>query len=147
MMEQIKIYISLSPEIVEILVDNEVDVYQTLKTNIPEIINVSGEKGIVGEENHTRDISLIILASSASFFIISQGIVSIINALGNNKKIAVVEKTLIPVENSRGEIVNNSDGKPLLQWQEKTRLVESKLKNYNESKIKALSFELTSKNN
>ncbi|MBC7921130.1 MAG: hypothetical protein H7Z75_08550 [Ferruginibacter sp.] len=117
------IFISLSPEVSELLADNGVDLVEELQKQLPEVRRGYAPDPAIGDHNRTRDITLVILASSAAFYAVSLGIERIINALGNQPMTAV-ETELVPVVSPDGKIVRDNNEQPILHWVEKKKILE-----------------------
>lgn len=90
------IVVTLSPEIQELLADNEIDLVSELQKIYPkEQIKRDYDTSVQVTEDDEREksVALIILASATAFYLISQGIEKIINSLSNKKRAVVKEKS------------------------------------------------------
>jgi hypothetical protein len=121
--KQDRIFISLSPEVQELLADNEIDLVSELQNRG---LDVEGEHGrLPGGDVRTKDVTLIILASAAVIGTLGMTIANILDAIGRNRKALVTEKEWVPVVSPNGEVVRDANGDPMLQWVEKHRLLEA----------------------
>lgn len=144
-MEQERIFISMSPEVQELLADNGIDLVTELRREIPEVRKDYAPDPASAGESRTKDPVLIILASAAAFAAVSMGITKIVDALARNKKVVVTARKLVPIPGPSGEVVRDKDGQPILQWVEETRIVEAQRKVQDKSKLDVSILGLTIK--
>jgi hypothetical protein len=134
-------FISLSPEVKELLADNGLDLIEELKKEIPEIQKDNRSDPTIGDHNRTREITLIILAGTAAVYGISMAIERIINALGN-KPSKVTNTKIVPVLDGKGDVVRDKNGEPILHWVEEAELLEVKNKTIDQGKATISGFGL-----
>jgi len=124
MEDRTQIFVFTSPEIEELLLDNQIDLVALLQR---EGINVS--KGFAknpasNAKSGCKDPTTVILASAALILSITPIISKIIASL-SHKKVVTYEWQCLPVEDSNGNVVRDDYGKPILQWVERARFLES----------------------
>ncbi|NEP49827.1 MAG: hypothetical protein F6K65_13845 [Moorea sp. SIO3C2] len=124
MEDQIQIFLFISPDIKEILIDNETDLVELLQQEGIEVNQVIAKDPTTDAKSGHRDVTAVILASAALALAITPIISKLIAAL-SHKKVVVKELVCVPVEDSLGNVVRDSSGEPILQWVERTRLLES----------------------
>lgn len=123
MQNQAELFVFASSEIQELLADNQLDLVELLNQE-----GVEAEKGLAmnpaaASANSTqKDPAGVILASAALVLAITPLITKILTAL-SHRNIVVRELVCVPVENSSGEVVRDQDGKPILHWIERSRLL------------------------
>ncbi|NEP80071.1 MAG: hypothetical protein F6K17_15540 [Okeania sp. SIO3C4] len=124
MEDLIPIFILTSPDVKELLADNQIDLVEVLQK---EGINVSQEFAqdpTVDPKSGHKDVATVIMASAVLILAITPVLSKVIAAL-SHKKVVVKELVCLPVEDSSGNVVRNSSGEPILQWVERTHFLES----------------------
>ena len=143
-MEQLSdIYIYPSPEIQELLADNNINLADLLKQEGVDITSRLGTDPT--GDKHSKDSTTILMASAAVALALTPILYKVINAL-THKTVVVRELVLVPVEDSQGNILKDDDGVPILHWERRTRLLESREAKQEDTSmsLKApLGFELT----
>ena len=124
MEDQTQIFLFLSPDIQELLIDNEIDLVELLQKEGIELNKSFGKDPTTDAKFGHKDAVTIILASAALVLAITPIISKVIAAL-SHKKVLVKELVCVPVEDTIGNVVKDSYGEPILQWVERTRLLES----------------------
>jgi hypothetical protein len=119
-----ELVILASPEIRELLVDNEVDIVELLRAEGLEVRRGSASEGISDAEDGLKEPVTILLASAAVIASLTPIISRIISSL-THKRVITKERVLVPVEDSKGEIIRDTAGNPILHWVERARLLES----------------------
>jgi hypothetical protein len=118
-----QIFIFASPEIQELLADNE--------TNLVELLNQEGiavSRGYAQDPTQNRNVGnkepvSILLATAALILALTPTISKVITAL-SHKTVEVEEMVLLPVEDSQGNVVHDAAGNPILQWIKRKQLKE-----------------------
>lgn len=121
----VSISVSLSKEVMELFADNGLDLFEELQKEVPNISKDNKLDPTVDEDNLSRDITLVILASSVAFYTISMGIEKIINAI-SNKPSKIKKQRLVPVTDPKGNLVLDRTGEPILHWIDEAEIVEPK---------------------
>jgi hypothetical protein len=120
------VFLYPDPEIQALLADNETDLVDLLRR---EGLNVrSGpetEPGLPIGLRHKEPASVIV-ASAALIAALTPALVRLIEALAH-RSVVVEEKVLQPVENSKGEVVRDKLGEPVLQWVNRAKVIQSTL--------------------
>jgi hypothetical protein len=150
MEDQHEVLLFASPEIEEVLADNRVDLVELLQREGLEVSrSMLKEQGLALEPGLKEPVS-IILASAAVIAALTPAITRAISAL-SRKQVLVTERVLAPVETSTGEVVRDPDGRPVLHWADRARLVEPKTTPSDHASLKAesplgltISFETSS---
>lgn len=123
MQNQVELFIFISPEVQELLVDNQIDLVELLKQEGLEVAKGFSKDPTASADSTQKDPTGIILATSALVLAITPLISKILTAL-SRRSIVTRELVCIPVEDSRGNIVRDSSGEPLLQWVERSRILD-----------------------
>lgn len=122
-MEQEKIFIEMSDDVVATLNDNEVDLIKELQREGHNITRIF-EPNPVKSETGTRSITLVLLAAGGTFLAISAGITKIIDALSRRPTVARTRRC-VPVVDESGASVKDQDGSPILQWVDEIKIIEA----------------------
>ena len=67
----------------------------------------------------------ILLATAGLVMSLAPALTRVLTSL-SRRPVKVTEMVLVPVENSKGGVVQDSGGNPILHWVERTKLLESK---------------------
>ncbi len=118
------IYVALSPEVLELLNDNQVDLVEELNRQGLQVRRDYRPDPATKTDGQEREIVLIILASAAAFGAVSMGIAKIIDALGRNKRVVVTERQLTPLLDGAGKVIRDPAGQPILYWRDGKRMIE-----------------------
>jgi hypothetical protein len=121
---QQEVFVFLSPEIQELLADNQTDLVDLLRQE-----GVDVRSGFVQDPSSSSDAGhkepvTVILASAALVLALTPLLTKLIEAL-SHEAVIVTEQVLVPVEDSQGQIVRDKEGQPVLHWVERNRVVES----------------------
>lgn len=127
MENQTQIFLFLSPDIEELLIDNETDLVELLQQEGIEVNQGFLKDPTKDAQSGHKDPTTVILASAALILAITPIVSKVIAAL-SHKKVVIKELVCVPVEDSSKNVVRDSSGEPILQWVERTRLLESSQK-------------------
>lgn len=124
MPDQIQAFVFASPEIEELLADNQIDLVELLKQE-----GIHVDKGFAKDPTITakagqKDPTGILLGTAAIILALTPILSKTITAI-SRKNVVVHELVCIPVEDSNGNVVSDSSGEPVLQWVTRARLLES----------------------
>ena len=119
-----QIFISVSPEIEELLLDNQVDLVELLQQEGMNVTQEFAKDPTADANSGYKDPTSVILASAALVLSITPFLSKIISAL-SHKRVLVKEKVFVPVEDSSGNVVRDSSGEAILHWVERSRFLES----------------------
>ena len=119
-----QIFISLSPEIEELLFDNQVDLVELLQQEGMDVRQEFAKDPTADANSGYKDATRVILASAALVLSITPLLSKSISTL-SQKTVLVKEKVLVPIEDSSGNVVIDSFGKPIVHWVERPRFLES----------------------
>ncbi len=120
---QQQIFIFASPEIQELLADNETDLVELLNQKGIEVSRGYAQDPTLMSNSGNKEPVSIILASTALVLALTPTISKIITAL-SHKSVEVEEVVLQPVEDSQGSVVYDTVGNPILQWVKRRQLKE-----------------------
>jgi hypothetical protein len=135
MMERAQeIFIFASPEIQELLADNQTDFMELLRQEGITISRGSSQDPAMGKGSAYKEPATVIIASAALVVALTPIITRAIEAL-SHKSVLVQESVLVPVEDSRGDVVRDATGQPVLQWRERPHIIESLEKPQAESSV------------
>ena len=150
MEDQRELVVYASPEVEELLADNDTDLVELLRSEGLEVIRGSTSEGIPGVALGLKEPVTIILASAAVIASLTPIISRTISAL-SHKRVITTERVLVPVEDSKGEVVRDANGNPQLHWVDRTRLLESTAAPHDRTSLKvespvglAINFEASS---
>jgi hypothetical protein len=133
--DQRELVVYASPEVEELLADNEIDLVELLRSEGLEVSRGSVTEGIPVAEAGLKEPVTILLASAAVIASLTPIISRVISAL-SHKRVVTKERQLVPVEDSKGNVVRDSSGNPLLHWVDRTRLLESAAKPRDHTSLK-----------
>jgi hypothetical protein len=132
---QRELVVYASPEVEELLADNEIDLVELLRSEGLEVSRGSATEGIPVAEAGLKEPVTILLASAAVIASLTPIISRVISSL-SHRRVVTKERLLVPVEDSIGNIVRDSGGNPLLHWVDRTRLLESAAKPSDRTSLK-----------
>ena len=122
--DQIQAFVFASPEIEELLADNEINLAELLKQE-----GIQVDKGFAKDPTITaisgqKDPTGILIGTAAIIFALTPILSKTITAI-SRKNVVVHELVCVPVEDSKGNVVQDASGAPVLQWVTRARLLES----------------------
>ena len=117
------IFVFASPEIQELLADNETDLVELLNQDGLPVTRGYAQDPTQGEDAAYKEPVSIILATTALIVALTPTISKVITAL-SHKAVEVEEMVLVPVEDSKGNVVHDKDGNPILHWMKRKQLKE-----------------------
>ena len=145
---QQQIFIFASPEIQELLADNETDLVELLnQEGIAVSQGYAQDPAQIGYSGNKEPVT-IILASAALVVALTPTISKIITAL-SHKTVEVEEMVPVQVEDSQGNVVHDTAGNPFTQWVNRKQFKEIVKVPPEETsmtlKVPVIGFELTYK--
>lgn len=135
------IHVLLAPEIEAIVADNGIDLVKELRKQGLEVEKSFSVDPSARDRDRSKDVVLTILASSTAALALSAGISKIFDALGRNKKVIAKEMVCEPIVGEDGKAMKFPDGSPMLQWIERTRMIEAQQTTQDATKL-STSFSL-----
>lgn len=118
------VFLYPDPEIQTLLADNETDLVALLRREGLNVRSGSAtEPGLPTVARHKEPASVVV-ASAALIAALTPALVRLIEAL-SHRSVFVEEKVLQPVETSKGEIVRDKSGDPVLQWVNRAKVIQS----------------------
>ncbi|HKP53389.1 MAG TPA: hypothetical protein VJ183_12170 [Chloroflexia bacterium] len=124
---ELDVFISSNPELDALLADNQTNLVELLEREGIRVRRKFAQDPAANAETGTKEPVSIIIASAALIAVLTPTIQKLISAL-TRKSVVVEEQVLIPVEDSRGNVIMDKDGQPILHWVTRTELIESKNK-------------------
>jgi hypothetical protein len=124
MENQQPIFIFASPDIQEILTDNQISIADILRQKGFDVSEGFAKDPAQGAGSGYKDAATVILASAALVAAFTPIISQVISTLAH-RAVLVREMTLLPVVDDKGNVVRDASGEPKLYWAPHTRLVES----------------------
>jgi hypothetical protein len=122
--EQQRVFLIPSPEVQELLADNELSLVDVLQRDGLAIEHTAAPHPTVGADAGHKEPVTVIFASAALIAALTPTISKIIGAL-SHKRVVVEAVDLVPVEDSRGNVVRDAFGDPILVPKARTEIVES----------------------
>jgi hypothetical protein len=121
---QQEVFVFLSPEIQELLADNQVDLVDLLRQE-----GIDVQRGFAQDPTNSADAGhkepvTVIIAAAALVVALTPLLTKLIEAL-SHEAVLVTEQVLVPVEDSQRKVVHDNAGQPVLHWIERSRIVES----------------------
>ena len=136
MEEQVQVFFFPSRDVQELLRSYNTSVYELLEREGLNVRRGYAPDPVADQTAPEREpVSVILLASAALAAVLAPTIGRIISELAR-KEAFVTEKVCIPVEDSRGNIVRDAEGQPLVQQVDRYRWVESSQLKENPSDVK-----------
>jgi hypothetical protein len=124
---QREVFIFLSPEIQELLADNHVDLVDLLHHEGVNVRRGLGQDPTQIACSGYKEPATTIIASAAFVAALTPILTRVIEAL-SHKSVVVQEQVILPVEDSKGHPVQDVSGRPILQWVNRQRIIESEEK-------------------
>jgi hypothetical protein len=123
--ERQQVFTFMQPDIAEFLLNNQLDLVEMLRSTGHSVEKVEGSYGSDPTTSGTKDAVTILLASSAFLVALRPVLKTLFEGI-LHRPITVTELVPVPVEDSQGRVIPDKNGRPLLQWVERTRLIEPK---------------------
>jgi hypothetical protein len=131
--EQSSIYLFLAPELEALLADYNTDIPELLQHEGIVVARGFAANPVTDERSRQKDPALIILASAALIVSLTPILTRALEKLAA-RPVLVREQILVPVEDSKGNVLYNSQGEPMLRLEDRARYVEA---NSPRDKVKA----------
>lgn len=114
-----QLYISFDPEIEALIADNFIDLGAALRQAGHDVkiehTSLPGGRGA----STTKEPATVLIATAAVILAATPVIHQIIQSV-SRRPIVLKQRRLIPVEDSKGNVILGTDGQPVLQWVEVT---------------------------
>lgn len=124
MENQEPVFVFASPEIQEILTDNQISIVDILRQKGFDVSEGFAQDPAQGAGSGYKDAATIILASAGLIAALTPIISQVISTLAH-RAVLVREIALLPVVDDQGNVVRDASGEPTLYWAPHTRLIES----------------------
>jgi hypothetical protein len=118
-----ELHLFLSPDVEQLLLENEVDVVSLLAKNGVEVRRAAPMLAASAEEG-TKEPVTVILAASALVVSLTPLLSKLISSL-SRRPVLVEERVPVAVEDSQGNVVRDAHGVPVVEWVDRTRYVEA----------------------
>jgi hypothetical protein len=123
-MDSHRLYIHFSPEVERDIADNALDIPAVLKTRGLQLQLQRAADPAVRGDNALKDTALVLVATASVIAAATPLLKEVIQAI-SRRTVLVKDRKTVPVEDSSGNIVTNSNGQPLLQWVETAHVVQT----------------------
>jgi hypothetical protein len=110
-----RVFLDLSPEVEQMLVENEIDLEAALRERGLDARLSRAANPAKSSESQTKDVSLVLLASAAVIVAATPLLREIIQTV-SRRSVVINHRKLLPVEDSKGNVVQDSTGNPVMQW-------------------------------
>lgn len=126
-----RFFLTLSPELTELIADSEIDLTAEIRTRLRDHdLDVQRDPSpcvVESGGSREKDPATIIFASGLTAAAVGWAVTQIINAVGHNKKLFVTERRVKPVVDSAGRLVKTKDGVPVVYATDEVRMIETAL--------------------
>lgn len=123
MQGETEVHVFLSPEVEELLVDNDADLVDLLRREGVEAKRAAPALAAAPEEGKKEPVT-VILAASALAVSLTPIVKKLISNL-SRRPVLVEERVPLAVEDSQGNVVRNAEGVPVVRWVNRKRFVEA----------------------
>jgi hypothetical protein len=142
------IYLRIPDHALAELADNGIDLVQALRDGGLDV-RASAAPDPTRPADGRKDIVLALLAVGAAAPLVGIAIAKVLDALGRNRKYLVSERALVQATDAHGHPAVDDQGRPVMYWSEKQRLIEAGVAGTERSSAKLhvpglLEFELKS---
>jgi hypothetical protein len=121
-MDDKDLYILLSPTVVGVLAENDVNLCDVLTSAGYDAHRSYGESWNPAPVG-AKDITSVIVASGAVIASLTPLLIATVSSL-TRRPVTVKEWVAVPAESSSGQLVKDESGTPILYWTERYRLLE-----------------------
>lgn len=132
--DQQQVFVYLSPDVQELFADNQTDLVELLQHEGVDVRRGFASDPTASVESGHKEPATIIIASAALVAALTPLLVRAIEAL-SHKTVVVTEQLAVPVEDSQGNVVRDTFDQPVLQWVDRTRILESSDKPRDETTV------------
>jgi hypothetical protein len=127
-------FVFCSPEIEELLAYNRVDLPDLMSQQSSSIQTAYAHNPAADSGDGLKDPTTVLLASAAVILSLTPMLSRLLSDL-THKNVVVTEMVLVPVEDSRGEVVKDNNGQPILHWKERAKIIESRERSAEKNKL------------
>lgn len=125
----LELRVSVDPAIERLLIDNETDIADLLARNGVAVQRFTGDTGsgsrwVDLDASGLKEPVTILLATAAVIAAATPLLGRLLTEL-SRKSVLVEELVPVPVEDSRGNILTDQDGRPIVRWVPRQRFVET----------------------
>jgi hypothetical protein len=113
MEEQTEVYLFISPEVQQLLADNQTDIGKLLREQGVQVETRFAQDPTQTSDTGSRELVTVLIASTAIIAVLTPTITNIINAL-TYKPIIVNTYELVPLEDSHGNVIRDANNQPIL---------------------------------
>lgn len=111
-----QIYVFLSPEVQQVLLDHETDIEELLR-RADSVATVATGSDPAADSTGKKEPAIILLASAAVIAAATPLLREVIQALAGRHTV-LTERRLVAVLDGDGKVVRGSNGDPVLHWEE-----------------------------
>lgn len=124
MQDQIQAFVFASPEIEELLADNQINLVELLKQEGIQVDKGFAKNPTITAASGQKEPTGVLLGTAAIILALTPILSKTITAV-SRKDVVVHELVCVPVEDSNGNVIQDGSGAPVLQWVTQARLLES----------------------
>jgi len=124
MTDQVEVFLQVPEEINQLLADLGTTWAELLREEGLEVRQAYEADPTSQAGSSEKEPVTILLASAGLVMALAPAIARLITSL-SRRPVKVTETMLVPVEDSKGNVVRDGNGSPVLHWVDRTRLLES----------------------
>lgn len=121
-----EVFLFPSPEVQALLADNGTDLVELLKREGVEVRRGFATDPAASAASGHKDPATVIIASAALVAALTPILSQALAAL-THKTLVVREEVIVPVEDSKGNVVRDANGQPLVHWVARDVIRESSM--------------------
>jgi hypothetical protein len=116
-------YISLSPDIQELLSDNGTSIEELLALEHVDVRVELRTDPAASAGDQDKELVILLLGTAAIIAAVTP-LLSRVIARISNRRLVITEKVLLPVQDADGNVIRDRTGEPLLYWADRHKLME-----------------------
>jgi hypothetical protein len=132
--DQQEAFVFLSPEMQELLADNQISLQELLRSQGVDAQLKLGQDPAASPVAGHKEPATIIIASAAVIAALTPLLVKAFETLAY-KPVVVKEQIVVAVEDSQGNVVRDANGNPVLHWVDRTRVIETDTRPRDETSV------------
>ncbi len=116
------IYVKVSEEVRQLLVQNKVDLERGIRTALKDKgfdVTPQWEPDPLAAGQQKRDVILVILAAGVTATLVGTAVSKIIDAISKGKHATMTERQIRPALDGKGQPIRDRDGNPVFESNEK----------------------------
>lgn len=124
----------LSRDMQEFLADNQLSLDEMLRRQGADVQIKLGQDPAASSDAGHKEPATIIIASAAVIAALTPLLIKAFETLAY-KPVVVTEQVIVPVEDSKGNVVLDANGNPVLHWVDRTRVIETDTRPRDETSV------------